>query len=77
MYNHKIDAGAAQMAYTVILEALIDAKLNKAEVLVGLLTMLATQYYGAVVPPEKMQQFTKDCSEWLNAYFADRMGRQH
>lgn len=62
----------AQEAYTVIVDALIEANLTKAEALVGLMTVLATQYYGAIIPAERMQTFTKDFSEWMNMYFMDR-----
>ena len=71
-FRLEIDPRKAEEAYHVIIEALREADLSRAEALVGLLTCVATQYYGGVLPAEKMAAFTKDCSEWLSAYFADR-----
>lgn len=71
IYNHTIDPAAAQMAYAVVIDALIAAGINRAEAMVGLLTVIATQYKGGVLSAEEMEDFTLQASQWLNTYFME------
>lgn len=70
LYEHKIDTVKAQSAYELIIDALMVADLNRAEAIVGLLTVLGTQFNGGLLDPDEMRKFTTEASEWLNAYFA-------
>lgn len=73
--THPVDPAAAQIAYDVTIDALARADLNRAEAIVGLLTVLGTQFNGGIVMADQMPAFIQDACDWFNAYFAVPEGK--
>ncbi len=66
------DLGVAE-GYNAIIDLLLGSGLNKAEAIVALLNVIATQYAGELLSDDDARLFVEDASDWIQNYFAQEI----
>ena len=66
---HEYDLQGIEQGYNAIMDLLLSSGLNKAESVVAILNVIATQYAGELLSDDDARIFVERASEFIEQYF--------
>lgn len=66
----EMDSVASQAIYNIVIDLIAPHDFMKRDVIIGLMTIVATQYTDRLIQPEELGDFITEFNLWMQAYWS-------